>query len=98
MQALGKPPTSDGAKAQAAVQQAGDDLSSAVTNIEGLLTPPPTTPQQIASTFAQIGLETQKAVEQLKSSASTLKGLKPNGTLKKAFQTAPSCKQLKNSL
>ena len=98
LQELGKPPTSDSAQAQAEVQQAGDDLSSAVTNIESLLTPAPTSPQQIASTFAQIGLETQKAVQQCKSSAATLKGLEPDGALKKALQTAPACKQLKSSL
>ena len=48
-----------------------------------------------ASAFATIGSEIQKSVSQTKSTANTLKGLKPDGALRKAFQTAPACTQLK---
>ena len=34
----------------------------------------------------------------MKSTANTLKGLQPNGTLQKAFQSSSECKQLKKSL
>ena len=62
------------------------------------MNPPPSTPQEIASTFSQIGSEVQKAVSQVQSTANTLKGLKPNGTLQKAFQNSATCQKLKNSL
>ena len=94
---LGKPSTSDGKQAQTAVQNLSDELSKDVAAIQGALTPPPSSPSEIASTFADIGSEIQKAVSQTKSTANTLKGLKPNGTLQKAFQSAPACTQLKKS-
>ena len=84
---LGKPSTGDGAKAQTAVQDLSDELSNDVAAIQALLTPPPSTPSEIASTFADIGSQIQKAVSQTKSTANTLKGLKPNGALQKAFQS-----------
>ena len=93
---LGKPPTSDGKQAQTAVQNLSDQLSKDVAAIQELLTPPPSTPSEIASTFADIGSQIQKAVSQTKSTAETLKGLKPNGALQKAFQSAPACTELKN--
>ena len=95
---LGKPSTSDGKKAKSAVNDLSKQLSSSVSDIEDLLTPPPSSPQEIASTFSQIGSEVQKAVGEVKSTANTLKGLKPNGTLQKAFQSSSECKQLKKSL
>ena len=98
LQQLGKPPTSDGKQAQSAVQNLSKQLNSDVSNVEALLNPPPSTPQEIASTFSQIGSEVQKAVSQVQSTANTLKGLKPNGTLQKAFQNSATCQKLKNSL
>lgn len=95
---LGKPSTSDGKKAKSAVDDLSKQLSGTVSDIEDLLSPPPSSPQEIASTFSQIGSEVQKAVGQVKSTANTLKGLKPNGALKKAFQSSSDCKQLKQSL
>jgi gas vesicle protein len=94
---LGKPPTGDGAKAQSAVQNLSKELKNDVADIEDLLSPPPSTPQEIASTFSQIGSEVQHAVDQVQSTATTLKGLKPNGTLQKAFQNSSQCQQLKES-
>ena len=94
---LGRPSTSDGKQAQAAVQDLSDELSKNVTAIQESLTPPPSTPSEIASTFADIGSQIQKAVSQTKSTAETLKGLKSNGTLQKAFQSAPACQELKKS-
>ena len=78
---LGRPSTSDGKQAQTAVQDLSDQLSKNVTAIQESLTPPPSTPSEIASTFADIGSQIQKAVNQTKSTAETLKGLKPNGAL-----------------
>ncbi len=95
LESLGRPPTSDGKKAQTAVQDLSDELSKNVAAVEEVLTPPPTSPSDIASAFATIGSEIQKAVSQTKSTANTLKGLKPDGALRKAFQTAPACTQLK---
>ena len=69
-----------------------------MSDIEDLLSPAPSSPQEIASTFSEIGSEVQKAVGEVKSTANTLKGLKPNGTLQKAFQSSSECKQLKKSL
>ena len=94
---LGKPPTSDGKQAQTAVQNLSDQLSKDVAAIQESLTPPPSTPSEIASTFADIGSQIQKAVSQTKSTAETLKGLKPNGALQKAFQSAAACTELKKS-
>jgi phage-related protein len=95
---LGKPSSSDATQAKKAVQKLGTQLSNSVDAIRGLLTPAPQTAAEIASTFAEIGSEVTKAVDVAKSTANTLKGLKPNGALRKAFQRAPSCKQLKRSL
>jgi hypothetical protein len=40
----------------------------------------------------------QKAVNQTKSTATTLQGLKGDNALKKGFQSASSCQQLKGDL
>jgi hypothetical protein len=98
LQKLGKPPTSDGAKARSAVQNLSKELKSDVSDIEDLLSPPPSTPQETASTFSAIGGEVEHAVSQVQSTATTLKGLKPNGTLQKAFQNSSQCQELKKSL
>jgi gas vesicle protein len=98
LEELGRPSTGDGKKAQSAVADLEKQLNDAVSNIEGLLSPAPSTPQEIASTFSEIGSEIQKAVSQTKSTANTLKGLKPNGALQKAFESSPDCKSLKSSL
>ncbi len=94
---LGRPSSSDGKQARKAVQNLSDELSKNVAAIQDVLTPPPSTPSEIASAFADIGSQIQKAVSQTKSTASTLKGLKPNGALQKAFQSAPACTDLKKS-
>jgi ABC-type transporter Mla subunit MlaD len=94
---LGKPPTPDADEAQQAVQNLSKQLNDDVSAVEDLLSPPPSSPQEIASTFSQIGSEVQKAVSQVQSTATTLKGLKSSGSLQKAFQSASSCKQLKSS-
>ena len=94
---LGRPSTSDGKQAKKAVQNLSDDLSKNVAAIQEVLTPPPSTPSEIASAFADIGSQIQKAVSQTKSTANTLKGLKPNGALQKAFQSTPACTDLKKS-
>jgi hypothetical protein len=98
LQDLGKPPTPDADQAQKAVQNLSKQLKNDVTTVEGLLSPSPSSPQEIASTFSQIGSQVQKAVGQVQSTATTLQGLKSNGSLQKAFQNAPACKQLKGSL
>jgi phage-related protein len=98
LKALGKPSTSDGGKAQSAVQNLSKELKNDVSDVEDLLSPPASTPQEIASTFSQIGSEVQHAVDQVQSTATTLKGLKPNGTLQKAFQNSSSCQKLKSEL
>ena len=79
------------------MQSLSDQLSKDVATIQDLLTPPPSTPSEIASTFADIGSQIQKAVSQTKSTANTLKGLKPNGAVQKAFQSEPACTALKKS-
>jgi hypothetical protein len=94
---LGKPSTSDGGKAKSSVQKLGQQLSNSADAIRELLDPPPQTASEVASTFASIGSEVTKAVDAAKSTANTLKGLKPNGQLQKAFKSSSSCKQLKKS-
>jgi hypothetical protein len=95
---LGSPSGGEGKKAKSDVQDLQKQLSSDVSAIEDLLSPPPSSAQEIAATFSQIGSQVQKAASQVKSTANDLKGLKPDGTLKKAFQSSSQCKQLKKSL
>src|SRR4051794_28309899 len=94
---LGKPSTSDGKQAQTAVKDLSEQLNKDVAAIQESLTPPPSTPAEIASTFADIGSQIQKAVSETKSTAETLKGLKPNGALQKAFQNDSTCTELKQA-
>ena len=95
---LGKPPSSGAKQAQSAVQNLSKQLSNDVDDVKSLLSPPPSTPQEIASTFSQIGSIIQKGVSQTQSTANTLEGIKSDPQLKNAFQSASNCKQLKKSL
>jgi hypothetical protein len=94
----GKPPTPNAQQAQSAIESLSSQLSKDVAAIQQTLTPPPSEPSEIASTFASIGSEVQKAVNQTKSTATTLQGLKGDNALKKGFQSASSCQQLKGDL
>ena len=95
---LGKPSTSNGAKAQSEIQNLANQLQTRVENIKQELANPPSDPVGIASTFAQIGSDAQTAVNDIKSTATSLKQITSNGELKKAFQNASSCQSLKKSL
>ena len=95
---LGKPPSSGAKQAQSAVQNLSKELNNDVDDVKSLLSPPPSTPQEIASTFSQIGSIIQKGVSQTQSTANTLQGIKSDPQLKSAFQSASNCKQLKKSL
>ena len=95
---LGKPPTPKGAQAQSTIQDLGKELSTDANDIQQALTPAPSSPGEVASAFATIGTEVQKAVSQTKDAASTLKGLKGDSALRKGFQGASSCQQLKSDL
>jgi hypothetical protein len=95
---LGKPPTPNAAKAQSAIQDLGSELSKDADAVEQALTPPPSSPGDVASAFASIGSTAQKAVGQMKSTATTLQGLQGSNALKKAFQSSSSCQQLKSDL
>jgi len=95
---LDQPSGKDGKKAQQAIDDLGQSLSDTADSIQEALSDPPTTSQGIAALFAQIGSDLQKAVSDVKSTASELKGLAPNGELRKAFESSSACKQLKNSL
>jgi hypothetical protein len=55
-------------------------------------------PAGIAALFAQIGRDAQQAISQVKSTATTLKGLSPKGELKKAFRSSSECQSLKQQL
>lgn len=98
LQDLDPPSTGDGKKAQRALEDLAEQLEDDISNIQDLLSPTPSTPQEIAATFSEIGLQIQKAVSHTKATASTLKGLKPNGALQKAFQSSSACQSLKASL
>jgi hypothetical protein len=95
---LGKPSTSNGAKAQSAIQDLSTELSNLVDGVKQELANPPSDPVGIASTFAQIGSDAHKATSEIKSTATTRKGLASSGQLKKAFQNASSCQSLKKSI
>ena len=98
LEALDKPSGKDAKKAQQAIDDLGQSLSDTADSIEKELSDPPTTTQGVAALFAQIGSDIQKAVSDVKSTASELKGLAPNGQLRKAFESSSACKQLKRSL
>jgi hypothetical protein len=95
---LGKPSTPNAAKAQSTLKNLGDELSKDADAVTEALTPRPSSPGETASAFASIGSTAQQAVNQMKSTATTLQGLKGNDELKKAFQSSSSCKQLKSDL
>ena len=95
---LGKPSTSNGAKARSAIQNLSNQLQTQVNNIKQELANPPSDPVGLASTFAQIGTDAQTSINYIKSTATTLKQSNSNGQLKKAFQNASSCQSLKKSI
>lgn len=94
--ALGTPTGSDGKKAKKQIDSLTSQLDSLSSSIESLLSNPGSNPIAVAGTLAQVGTDVGKAVSDVQDTATALKGLKPNGALKKAFQTEPSCTQLKN--
>ena len=93
---LGTPTGSDGKKAKKQIDSLTSQLESVSSSIQQLLNDPGSNPIAIAGTLAQVGSDVGKAVSDVQDTATALKGLKPNGALKKAFQTEPSCTQLKN--
>ncbi len=95
---LGTPSTGDGQKAKKQIDQLTDELDSLSTSIQTLLSNPGSNPVQVAGTLAQVGSDVGKAVSEVQDTATALKGLKPNGALRNAFKTEPSCKQLKRSV
>ena len=96
--ALGTPSTGDGAKAKTAVNSLVAQLQSVSSSIQQTLASPGSTPVEVAGSLAQVGSDLGKAANQVKSAGTTLKGLKPKGQLKKAFQSSASCQKLKNSV
>ena len=96
--ALGTPSTGDGAKAKTAVNNLTKQLQSLSSSIQQTLASPGSTPVEVAGSLAQVGSDLGKAANEVKSTGTTLKGLKPNGQLKKAFQSSASCQKLKNSI
>jgi len=96
--ALGTPSTGDGAKAKTAVNNLTKQLQSLSSSIQQTLASPGSTPVEVAGSLAQVGSDLGKAANEVKSTGTTLKGLKPNGQLKKAFQSSTSCQKLKNSI
>ena len=95
---LGTPSTGDGAKAKTAVNGLVTQLQSLSSSIQQTLASPGSSPVEVAGSLAQVGSDLGKAANQVKSTGTTLKGLKPNGQLKKAFQSSASCQKLKNSI
>ncbi len=96
--ALGTPSTGDGAKARSAVNGLVKQLQTLSTSIQQTLANPGSSPVEVAGSLAQVGSDIGKAANEVKSTGTTLKGLKPNGQLKKAFQSSASCQKLKNSI
>lgn len=96
--ALGVPSTGDGPKAKKQIDSLTSQLDSLSQSIQKLLSNPGSNPVSIAGTLAQVGSDVGKAVNEVQDTATALKGLKPNGALKKAFKNEPSCTQLKNRL
>ena len=96
--ALGIPSTGDGAKAKTAVNNLVTQLQSLSSSIQQTLASPGSTPVEVAGSLAEVGSDLGKAANQVKSTGTTLKGLKPNGQLQKAFQSSTSCQKLKNSI
>ena len=98
LDALGRPSSGDAKKAKQAIDDLGTQLEASATNIDEALEDPGSTPIAIAGTLAEVGTEIGKAINEVQSTATTLKGLKPNGALKKAFQKSSQCEQLKKSI
>lgn len=98
IEALGTPSTDDGKKAKQSVTKLSNQLSDDADSIRHELEDPPDSPADIAALFAQIGVDVEKAVSQVKATATTLKGLDARGELRKAFESASSCKEIKSSL
>lgn len=95
---LGKASTSDGRKARNAVEKLSNELSTDVESIKSELTNLPTDPAGIAASFAQIGSDISNAIDEVQSTATTLRGLSRKGKLKKAFQSSSECQSLKSEL
>jgi len=95
---LGTPSTGDGKKAKKQIDTLTSQLDSLSQSIQSLLSNPGSNPIAIAGTLAQVGSDVGQAVSDVQDTATALKGLKPNGALRKAFQTEPSCTQLKNRI
>jgi hypothetical protein len=95
---LGKPSTSDSRKARDAVEELSNELSTDVESIKGELANLPTDPAGIAASFALIGSDISNAIDEVQSTATTLRGLARNGKLKKAFQSSSECRSLKSAL
>ena len=98
LDALGTPSTGDGPKARKAVDDLVKQLQALSTSIQQTLASPGSTPVEVAGSLAQAASDVGKAANEVKSTGSTLKGLKPNGQLKKAFQSSAACQKLRNSL
>ena len=96
--ALGTPSTGDGPKAKTAVNNLVTQLQSLSSSIQQTLASPGSTPVEVAGSLAQVGSDLGKAANEVKSTGTTLKGLKPNGQLQKAFKSSASCQKLKNSI
>jgi hypothetical protein len=96
--ALGTPSTGDGPKARNAIDDLVTQLQNLSTSIQQTLSDPGSTPVEVAGSLAQVGSDIGKAADAVKNTGTTLKGLKPNGQLKKAFQKSASCQKLKNSI
>ena len=96
--ALGTASTGDGPKAKTSVNNLVTQLQSLSTSIQQTLASPGSTPVEVAGSLAQVGSDVGKAANEVKSTGATLKGLKPNGRLRKAFQSSASCKKLKKSV
>jgi hypothetical protein len=96
--ALGTPSTGDGKKAKNSIDDLTNELQGVSDSIQAALANPGSNLVAIAGTLAEVGSDLGKAASTVQNTTTTLKGLKPNGALKTAFQTEPSCKQLKKSL
>lgn len=98
LDALGRPQSTDGKKAQKAVQELQKDLEAVGSTIDEALAEPPSGAVAIAATFAEIGTQLGKASKDLENAATAVKGLDPGGDLEKAIQNSSSCQKLKKSL
>jgi uncharacterized damage-inducible protein DinB len=93
---LGKPTTKNAQQAQKTLQKLEDQLNTDMEAIEDALADPGTEPVDIASTFAVLGTQLQKAIDQLHAAGDALKDLGANQEIVKAFESASACKALRN--